>query len=96
MSIKNEDDLTLDQVLKICKKVKDENIEVIANPIIRPKTYEFLQKYDLDINDVRQIIRNLSEIDYLKGPVSDDNSTYKHSFWIFIKYVNEIRINAYA
>ena len=95
MSIKNEDDLTLDQVLKICQNVKDENIEVIANPIIRPKTHEFIQKYDFDINDVRQIIRNLSKNDYNKGPVTDDNPNYRHSFWIFIKFVSEIKVKVY-
>lgn len=96
MSTNKEDKITLNEVLKICRTVKDENIEINTDPIIRPKNFEFMQKYDLNGADIRLIIRNLQIEDYREGPVEDDNPKFKHPFWIFIKYVNDIKVVVYV
>lgn len=92
MSIIKDDNLSLEEVLKICKTIKKENIEININ---RPKNLEFIQKFNLVASDIIQIIRDLNKEDYNKGPVEDDNPKYKHPFWIFIKYVGDIKVVVY-
>lgn len=95
MPINQEDNLSLYEVLEICRIVKEENIEIDTDPITRPKNAEFLDKYALSVEDVRKIIRNLSIIDYIEGPVEDYNPKFKHPFWIFIKNLNNIKAVVY-
>lgn len=95
MSVSLEDNLTLNEIIQICKKVKQENIEVIRDNIIRPKTVEFLEKYELSDEDVANIIHSLSESDYYLGPEEDTNPKYKHPFWIFVKFIKNIKVNVY-
>ncbi len=92
MFLNQEDNLSLEEVLKICKTIKSKNIEI---NIYKAKNLEFIQKFKLDANDVIQIIRDLNKEDYNKGPVKDNNSKYKHPFWIFIKYVSGIKVIVY-
>lgn len=95
MPFNQEDNLSLEEVLKICHTVKEENIEINTDPISRPKNLEFQRKFNLKKSDIRLIIRNLKPEDYSEGPVEDDNPKYKHPFWIFIKYVNDIKVVVY-
>lgn len=95
MPINQEDDLSLDEVLNICRTVKEKNIEISIDPIKRPKNLEFISKYNLEAADIVAILRNLQREDYREGPVEDDNPKYEHPFWIFIKYLNEIKVIIY-
>ena len=95
MPISNEDNLSLEEVLEICRSVKKENIEIDTDPITRPKNVAFLDKYVLSVEDVRQIIRNLELIDYVKGPVEDYNPKFKHPFWVFIKDLKKLKVVVY-
>ena len=95
MPIIKEDELSLDEVLKICSNIKNENVEVIRDNLIRPKTAEFLEKYELDDDDVVDIIHNLGESDYYSGPEEDTNPKYLHPFWIFITYILSIKVKIY-
>ena len=95
MSINQEDNLSLEEVLEICRKAEYNNIEVLYNDVLRPKTFEFLTKYDFDIATVKQIIKNLTKEDYQKGPVEDYNPNYKHPFWIFTKHLESIDVEVY-
>ena len=95
MSIEKEDDLSLDEVLSLCQKIDKKNIDVILDPIIRPKTFNFIAKYMSSTEFIKEIIKSLAKEDYNKGPVEDLNPNYKHPFWIFIKYLNKYEINVY-
>ena len=95
MSITQEDNLSLEEVLEICKSIKEENIEVDLNPITRPKNVAFMYKYRLKREDVRAMIRELASDDYVEGPIEDENPNFKHPFWVFIKYINKIPVKVY-
>ena len=95
MSINQEDNLTIEEVLEICKTIKEENIEVDVNPLTRPKNATFMYKYHLKREDVRQLIRELTSDDYVEGPIEDNNPNYKHPFWVFIKYIDRIAVKVY-
>lgn len=92
MFLTQEDNLTLEEVLEICKTIKEKNIEININ---RPKNLGFIQKFNLNANDVIRIVRDLNKEDYSAGPVEDTNPNFKHPFWIFIKYVNDIKVVVY-
>ena len=95
MSINKEDNLSLEDVINLCQKIDKKNIDVLLDPLIRPKTVNFLAKYKISIDYMKEIIKSISKEDYCKGPVSDSNPKYKHPFWIFIKYLGDIKINVY-
>ena len=95
MSITQEDNLSLEEVLEICENIRNENVEIIKDNLIRPKTVEFLEKYEIDDDYVKDIVRSLNRNDYYQGPVEDTNLKYVHPFWIFIKLINKLEIKVY-
>ena len=95
MVIAPEDNIPLSEVIRICKTIKNDNIEIAKDPIQRPKTCAFIEKYELLDEDIKDIIHNLSIGDYHSGPVEDDNANYKRPLWIFIKYVDNIHLEVY-
>ena len=94
MSISKEDSLTLEEVVEICTTISNENIE-ISKGSIRPKTEEFLDKFKLTDEDVCEVIKSLEKEDYFAGPIADRNPKYAHPFWIFIKYVDLVKVRVY-
>lgn len=66
MSITQEDNLSLEEVLEICENIRNENVEIIKDNLIRPKTVEFLEKYEIDDDDVKDISGVLIEMTIIK------------------------------
>ena len=95
MVIAPEDNIPLNEVIRICNTIKYSNIEIAKDPIERPKTAEFIAKYELLDDDIKDIIHNLKIDDYHSGPDEDDNPKYKKPVWIFIKYVDSIQVKIY-
>ena len=95
MVIAAEDNISPAEAIRICNSVKYENIEIDVDPIERPKTVDFLDRYELMEDDVRDIIHGLTINDYHDGPVEDTNPKFSKPLWVFIKYINEIQIRVY-
>ncbi|MBR4377514.1 MAG: type II toxin-antitoxin system MqsR family toxin [Bacilli bacterium] len=95
MSLNQDDCLTLSEVLRVCRNIKNTNIEIMRDNLIRPKTVEFLENYEIDDDRVKEIIKNLDKEDYYQGPVEDINPKFAHPFWIFIKKISNLRIKVY-
>lgn len=94
MVIDEEDNISLDEVVEICHKTKNENIQ-IRNNDPKMKTYMFLLNHNLIEDDIRKEIKNLSKADYYKGPCEDKNPNHKHPVWIFIKTINNLKCLVY-
>ena len=76
------DSLTLEEVISLVKKSKDENIQILP----REKNEEFMFANAITQCDAKDFIRSLSASDYIKGPVLDIDPNRKHYLWIFKKY----------
>lgn len=89
----NKDEVTnIFEVIKICKNIKDERIEIDLDYY---KNIEFAVDYGYSPDDIRAVIHSLNASDLHAGPVADRNSNFKHYFWIFIKYLEDIKIKVY-
>lgn len=95
MVILEEDNISLDEVIEICKSTKDCFIEINDDPIQRPKTCRFIEKYELLHQDIKEIIHSLEKADYYRGPTKDRDLNRNHPFWEFIKVVNNIKVRVY-
>lgn len=90
-----QNNLTKEDVVSICNTIKLERIEVNDDPIERPKNVEFMAKYELDQDDIRNIVRKLSVNDYISGPDYDYNPKFPIPFWKFVTTVNGINVDVY-
>ena len=93
--METEDRLSVQEVVNLCNTINDDNIEINLDPIERPKNVEFVANYGLTSDDLKDIVHGISVNDYVKGPVLDNNPIYKRPVWIFIEYVNNIRVEVY-
>lgn len=80
------------QRLTVIKQLIEEDINgnkfILAN---RSKNREFMLKYSLLINDIKNIILNLEIDDYYKGPEKDE-AGYEGEIWIFTPMFREIKL----
>ena len=83
------------EAITICKSVSNNNIEIMKDPLTRPKTSDFINKYEVMDDDIREIIHSLSIEDFYRGPTPDRNPRFKHPVWEFIKYIDSIRVKIY-
>ena len=90
--IEDEDNLTLEEVISICKNTKDEFIELKSENLSYNKTIEFIYKYKLDVAFIQNQIHQLQENDYHSGPLEDFNPNNKHPLWVFIKNIEIINV----
>lgn len=88
-----EDDVVdLSEAIRLCKNIKNERIEIDNDYY---KNIEFFTDYGYDADEVKKVIHSLTEKDYHEGPVADRNPEFKHPFWIFIKYIDDIKTLVY-
>ncbi len=95
MVISEEDNISIDEVIQICKSVKFENIEIKDDNILNQKTSDFMAEHSFTPDDVRREIKKLTVRDYHAGPCEDKNSFNNHPVWIFIKNINRVKILVY-
>ena len=93
--LEDEDNISLEEVISICNKIKKDRLEIREDNIGNLKTKEFLWKYGFNESRVYDEIRNLKIEDYHAGPVEDKNPHNKHSLWIFLKYIEGIPVQIY-
>ena len=93
----DEDSLTIEEVVYICNKAQIENIEVKKNNPFNTKTGDFIDRYDINPNQIKSIINDLTINDYHSGPLQDFNPNNKHPLWVFIKntLIKNLRIYIY-
>ena len=93
----HEDNLTIDEVISICRLAKSETIELHKHNPLNTKTRDFIEKYNLTENKIVKIINNLVSEDYHSGPLQDYNPNNKHPLWVFIKQIGitNIKIGVY-
>ena len=87
--------VTLDEVISICQKVKDENIEIRRSNLENTKTIEFMANNSLIDKDIFAEIRKLTKDDYHSGPLQDKNLLNKHPLWVFIKQIQKVKVLVY-
>lgn len=87
-----EDKIKLQQLLKIKRIVdKDKNGDSFII-LRRSKNIEFMQEYNLNLEDIKNIIRSLSIEDYYEGPVKDRDSQYDGWISIFAPWFEETKL----
>mgnify|MGYP003327393041 CR=1 FL=1 len=91
-TFEKDDVIDIKEVIKLCKNIKNERIEIDLDYY---KNLQFAIDYGYTPDDIREVIQSLCEKDLHEGPVLDRNSKYKHPFWIFIKYLGDIKIKVY-
>ena len=93
--IKDEDNISLEEVISICNTIKCTSIEIKDNNILNTKTQEFMVKYDLDERRIRFEVKKLKKEDYHSGPLEDKNTRNKHPLWVFLKYIEGVPVKIY-
>ena len=93
----NEDNLTVEEVISICRSAKSEMIEHHKFNPLNTKTFDFIKKYDLSEDKIAKIINSLVSEDFHSGPLQDYNINNKHPLWVFIKEIDitNIKIAVY-
>lgn len=92
-----EDNLTIEDVVLICNEALEESIEIKESNPFNSKTGDFIDKFDINPDQIVSIINGLTEDDYHSGPLRDYNKNNKHPLWVFIKetLIKNIRIYIY-
>ena len=92
----SEDDLTINEVIIVCSKVKLSNgtlsFDSYGSNEFRRSTTEFLQKHQLLHIDAERMINALNEKDLYKGPIEHYNKERKHRLWIFKKKYKSLKV----
>ena len=88
----DEDNLTINDVILICKNAKLESIENRTFNSFNTKTTDFIKKYGLSRENIAKIINGLTKDDYHSGPLQDYNPNNKHPLWVFIKEIAIINV----
>ena len=91
----DKENLSLDEVINVCKTILAKNIEIRKDNLINHKTSNFMEKYDFFEEDVKREIKNLTKYDYHQGPLKDRNVNNKHPLWVFIKHIGTIKVVVY-
>ena len=89
-------ELTLQEVIKICSKVrladKTLTFDSFGSNDLRISTEAFLDKHGFDVFDGERIINELTEKDYVKGPVDNYVRERKQKLWIFITNYRDLSV----
>jgi len=94
--MEEKENLTIEEVIKIIEKISYEKMEIYKDPFYAIESLEFMDKYGLYEQDVKDIVKTLTEKDLIKGPVDDyNNERFKHPCWIFLKYVKGLKVKVY-
>ena len=93
----DEDNLTIEDVVSVCKNASNETIEIKRTNPFNSKTSDFLEKYELSFDDIVWIVKRIKSCDYHSGPLPDYNPNNKHPLWVFIKdiLIKNVRIYIY-
>ena len=75
-------------IKQLVAKDKNGDLFIIIN---REKNLEFIHKYGLIIDDIKEIMLNLEINDYYKGP-EEDEAGYEGEVWIFTPKFQDIRL----
>lgn len=95
MAIDPEDNISIDEVISICKNRKNTKIEINDDPLQRPKSAAFIEKYELLQEDIKEIIHSLEKTNYYRGPTEDRYRKKMHPFWEFITTYKGIPVRIY-
>ena len=87
MLIDNEDNISVMEAISICKSVSNDNIEIMKDPLTRPKTSDFINKYEAELIYINSEL-NIS--DNLIDRLSDKRLALNCTRWKCLK--NEFNI----
>ena len=94
--MEEKENLTIEEVIELIRKINYERMEIYMDPFYAIENITFMHDYDLDVVDVKNIVKELTVDDLIKGPVDDYNSDkFIHPCWIFLKFVKGLRIKVY-
>ena len=90
MILVNEDDLTIDQVVKICSQASLKNqtmtFDSFGTSDVRYDTMDFLYAKALTLEDAENVVNQIKVEDYFEGPIENyDEERRKRKLWIFKK-----------
>lgn len=91
MHHEDEDKITKEEIVHVCRNIDNSGIEIRETD----KNLEFMEKFDLIQDDLKDYIHEIEIIDYRDGPLTDDKPAYKHPLWVFIKQLGDIRVTVY-
>ena len=85
-----EEELSLEDVIKICSKVRLDNGSLTFDSYgpgeVRISTTEFLYSIGKTLEDAEEVINNLKVSDYFRGPTDHhDQNKRVHKLWEFKK-----------
>ena len=93
--IEDEDNISLEEVISICSKTRNNEIEIKHDNLLNKKTADFIEKNGLTLEYIKDEIRQLKKEDYHSGPLEDKNPLNKHPLWVFIKHIKSVVVLVY-
>lgn len=94
--MEEKENLTIEEVIELIRKINYERMEIYMDEFYGIENLDFMEKYDLDDLDVKNIVKELTADDLIKGPVDDYNSDkFIYPCWIFLKFVKGLKIKVY-